>query len=390
MWSRCALKDKKPSLDVKFSLPVLSNNKSLVSGRPKSQEVNLMKLEDEIVCNLGGGISWIPSATRSTTRHREASQWQAQFSEIMYQLEREITAQEQLKDVIDSFLQNRQLYSQLMGDCITVTDSLSSGIPRQDPIFTALRKEERLINDNREVLQVQFCILLSKISSLKKIHSQLEEDFHAKGEATKLTMKCITLEHNTPSSCMPACQYKPHHVSYDMWLSRCKDLKMTANTLMKDSSSFRGYLKFTLANISDEIYHQTKEIQKLSCQIRGCYTKLHQASKCLDILNQRPGYELCRDLPHISLTLENYDLVKIGAGLHSVLKLSHRDPELKHKRLMIVEDKLAKNAHILEMEKKCQILRQTFPPARDTIVILSNKDRLDKSMGSSSCHAYLQ
>ncbi|XP_030597629.1 uncharacterized protein LOC115788643 isoform X3 [Archocentrus centrarchus] len=359
MWSRCALKDKKPSLDVKFSLPVLSNNKSLVSGRPKSQEVNLMKLEDEIVCNLGGGISWIPSATRSTTRHREASQWQAQFSEIMYQLEREITAQEQLKDVIDSFLQNRQLYSQLMGDCITVTDSLSSGIPRQDPIFTALRKEERLINDNREVLQVQFCILLSKISSLKKIHSQLEEDFHAKGEATKLTMKCITLEHNTPSSCMPACQYKPHHVSYDMWLSRCKDLKMTANTLMKDSSSFRGYLKFTLANIknmeewhrrrtdddlrnkihelnknqdilllerkriSDEIYHQTKEIQKLSCQIRGCYTKLHQASKCLDILNQRPGYELCRDLPHISLTLENYDLVKIGAGLHSVLKLSH-------------------------------------------------------------------
>lgn len=103
--------------------------------------------------------------------------------------------------------------------------------------------------------------------------------------------------------------------------------------------------------ISDDISDQTKEIQKLKCEIRSCDTKLDHASHRLDILNQRPGYELCRDLvsaisnmtvvslhcplkhfnfnplllllqPHISLTLENYDLVKIGAGLRSALKLS--------------------------------------------------------------------
>lgn len=107
--------------------------------------------------------------------------------------------------------------------------------------------------------------------------------------------------------------------------------------------------------ISDDISDQTKEIQKLKCEIRSCDTKLDHASHRLDILNHRPGYELCRDLvsaissmtvvslhcpvkhfnfnplflslllllqPHISLTLENYDLVKIGAGLRSALKLS--------------------------------------------------------------------
>lgn len=48
--------------------------------------------------------------------------------------------------------------------------------------------------------------------------------------------------------------------------------------------------------ISDDISDQTKEIQKLKCEIRSCDTKLDHASHRLDILNQRPGYELCRDL----------------------------------------------------------------------------------------------
>lgn len=59
----------------------------------------------------------------------------------------------------------------------------------------------------------------------------------------------MTLELNTPSSCLPAGQYKPLHVGYDTWLSHCKDLKTAANILMKDSSSFRGNLRFSLANV---------------------------------------------------------------------------------------------------------------------------------------------
>lgn len=59
----------------------------------------------------------------------------------------------------------------------------------------------------------------------------------------------MTLELNMPSSCLPAGQYKPHHVGYDTWLSHCKDLKTAANILMKDSSSFRGNLRLSLANV---------------------------------------------------------------------------------------------------------------------------------------------
>lgn len=70
----------------------------------------------------------------------------------------------------------------------------------------------------------------------------------------------MTLELNMPSSCLPAGQYKPHHVGYDTWLSHCKDLKTAANILMKDSSSFRGNLRFsgqckkTLRSKADRVF----------------------------------------------------------------------------------------------------------------------------------------
>lgn len=56
--AECVLQDNQPCLNVRFSMPVLSNNKILVSSnRPKSKETK--RLEDEIVYNLGEDISWV-------------------------------------------------------------------------------------------------------------------------------------------------------------------------------------------------------------------------------------------------------------------------------------------------------------------------------------------
>lgn len=123
--------------------------------------------------------------------------------------------------------------------------------------------------------------------------------------------------------------------------------------------------------IKDEIADLTKDIHKMKIQIRNCDSKLHQATHRLDILNQRPRFELCLDQvcallnicskdmkwlqtetqkawnglsvlscchcwcvgfspvflfllfqPHISLTLEKRDLAKVAAGLHPILKRS--------------------------------------------------------------------
>lgn len=69
--------------------------------------------------------------------------------------------------------------------------------------------------------------------------------------------------------------------------------------------------------------------------------------------------------------------------------ICRQDLEITRRRLMILEDKLAKNARALEVEQKCQILHQSFLPALDTTVILANKPRLCAAPGHSSALSYL-
>ncbi|XP_059206442.1 uncharacterized protein LOC131985389 [Centropristis striata] len=430
MWQRRALKEDQLRSEVRFSLPALSTNRSLLCSSSQLHSNKVLKLGEEIVCSLGEDISQIPSATRSTMRHlsyrhTEVSQWQAQISESIGRVDREITAVEQVKNTAECCLQERQLYSQLMRDCVAISISLScSAVPRQDRVLTELKKEEQLTNEIRGMLQKQICALLDKLSSLKEIRAQLLADFQDKKEAIKLTTKCINIDVSTPCSQLPGAQYKPNYVSYDKWLSHCRDLRLTADNLIKESSYFRGNLRFTLANlknaverqrhstdeamrknindlgrvqdtlmwerqqIRDEISDLTKDIQKVVGQIRNCDSKLHQATHRLDILNQRPRRELCLDEPHFSLTLEKQDLEKMAAGLQPILKRSQQDLEITRRRLMILEDKLASNARTLKVEQKCQDLHKSFLPALDTTVVLANKPRLSRS--HCSALSYLQ
>lgn len=71
----------------------------------------------------------------------------------------------QAKDTAEHCLQERQLYSQLMSDCVALSSSLCSEGMRQDPVFLKLKKEEQMINESREVLQKQIFILLDKLRS---------------------------------------------------------------------------------------------------------------------------------------------------------------------------------------------------------------------------------
>uniref|UniRef100_A0A8C4IZV1 Tektin n=1 Tax=Dicentrarchus labrax TaxID=13489 RepID=A0A8C4IZV1_DICLA len=361
----------------------------------------LVALDDEIVCALGHDLSQIPSATRSTmrnltSRHKEVSQWQAQISETIGQVDREIIALEQVKSTADSFLEEKLSYGQLMAECVE-NKKLNTGVLAQDPVLIELKKEVQLTNEITVLLQKQIIILLDKLSSLKEIYAQLLADYQDKGEANKLSTKCITLDINSAGPQLPVSEHKPS-LSRDNWTSRCKDIKRTADNLVKDSCSFRGNLRFTLArlknahecqhrntdgamqkkinemskvqerlrwerqNIMYEIKDLTNDTQKVAGQIRNCDSKLHQTNHCLDILNHRPRQELCVDQPFTSLTLEKNDLTKMSSGLRPTLQRCHQDMGPMHHRLSTLEDKMATNAHALDVEQKCHNLHQSFLP----------------------------
>ncbi|XP_039675339.1 tektin-B1-like isoform X3 [Perca fluviatilis] len=380
MWQRRSLREDQLRSDVRFTLPVLSTNKSLLSCNPQLGSNKVLTLGAESICTLAEDISRIPSATRSTTRHlssrhTEVSQWQAQISGSIGQVDSEISALEQMKDTAECCLQEKQLYSLLMSDCVAILNSLSSAVHRQDRVLIELKKEEQLTNEIRELLQKQICFLIHKLSSLKQIHTQLLADFQDKSEAIKLTTKCITYNLNTPCSRLPAGQYKPNYLKNAQECQRRSTndaLRKKVNVLSK----IQDTLIWERQRTRDEFSDLTKDIEKVVGQLRNCDSKLHQVTHRLDILNQRPRHELCLDQPYFSLTLEKHDLTKMAAGFRPILKRSQQDLELTRRRLMILEDNLAKNAYALEVERKCQNLHQSFLPVLDTIVVLANRPRL--------------
>ncbi|XP_028453831.1 tektin-B1 isoform X3 [Perca flavescens] len=380
MWQRRSLREDQLRSDVRFTLPVLSTNKSLLSCNPQLGSNKVLKLGSESICTLAEDISRIPSATRSTTRHlssrhTEVSQWQAQISGSIGQVDWEISALEQMKDTAECCLQEKQLYSRLMSDCVAIINSLSSAVHRQDRVLIELKKEEQLTNEIRELLQKQICFLIHKLSSLKQIQTQLLADFQDKSEAIKLTTKCITYNLNTPCSRLPAGQYKPNYLKNAQECQRGSTndaLRKKVNELSK----IQDTLIWERQRTRDEFSDLTKDIEKVVGQLRNYDSKLHQVTHRLDILNQRPRHELCLDQPYFSLTLEKHDLTKMAAGLRPILKRSQQDLELTRRRLMILEDNLAKNAYALEVERKCQNLHQSFLPGLETIVVLANRPRL--------------
>ncbi|KAM4550730.1 tektin-2-like [Fundulus diaphanus] len=431
MWKNPAEQDNQQKSGSRLILPALCDCKGLSLSSPQPQRDQVLKLNELFLSLQGNNISRIPLAIRNTmghltSRHMEVSHWQALIYESIRRVEREVGCVEQVKEMAEHCLQERQLYSQLMSDCVALSSSLCSAGLRQDQVFIKLKKEEQLNNESREVLQKQIVLLLDKLSSLKTIRSRLQVDFQDKMEAIKLTTRCITFEVETPCSYFPAGPLKPIHVSYEKWLSHCQYLKLTADNLVKDSSSCRGNLQFLMANIRNtnerqrcstgeclrrkiheltkindnlkmdrqrikhEISDLTKDMQRVANHIQNCDSRLHQTSHLLDILNQRPRLELCLDHPHNYFTLERQDLATMVAGLQSALQRSQQNLGVACRHLTFIEDRLARNTEILEVAKRCQSLHQSFRLAVNTAVVLSNRPRLCGAAQSSSPHTDLQ
>lgn len=68
-----------------------------------------------------------------------------------------------MKSTTEGVLQEKQRYSHLLNDCMTLSISVSSAELAQDRVNNRLKKEEQLTNENRCMLEKQIYILLDKM-----------------------------------------------------------------------------------------------------------------------------------------------------------------------------------------------------------------------------------
>ncbi|XP_038161755.1 uncharacterized protein LOC119797002 [Cyprinodon tularosa] len=338
---------------------------------------------DELYLTLQGvDISKVNGAYSNTMGHMEISYWQALIKESIHLVDSEIAYVEQMKEMIEHCIHERTVYSQHMGHCVALY--LGSASLNHDQVFVQLKKEESLAFKNREVMKKQAVVILNKLSSLRTIRYRLKKDFQDKLEALKVTTRCITFEMTTQCSGLTAGPLKPTHVSYEQWLSRCQHMKMMADKLVRDSTNCREKLQLLLLNIKLEIAELTKDVQRLDSNIKSFEVKLHYTYHLLNIYNQRPGLELCLDQPHACLIRERRELTKMINGVKSELKRSQQNLDKAHQRLTFVEDKLARNAQLIEVAQRCRNIHQSFRQAVNSAVVLSNKPSL-QAVEDSSC-----
>ncbi|CAL1584673.1 unnamed protein product [Knipowitschia caucasica] len=372
-------------------------------------------------------ISQIPAVIHHTKahlglRHTELCQWRSKIEECASKVQQETCQIVQMIDRAESCLAQQQLYSGLLEDCVSLCNSITVDQVKQHATAAEIRKEQALGTETRDSLQKQILALKDKLNSLKNVHCHLLSDHQDKTDAIRLTSKCITIISTAPAIPPSAVKNQPGQVSYDHWLNHCNQLRMWAEKQVQEASSFRANMRFTLShfkvahdcrrqqvdaalrksvhnlkkeeinllwerdNLQKEIANRKKSVQNISNQMQNCYTKLHQASHCLNLLNYRPGKELCMDQPFVSLTHEKGDLTNLAIGIRPFLNRSQQNLELTKCHLRTVEDKLAKTTHALDIMYRCQNRRHSLQPQHLTTAVMINRPWAGMALGSSFFH----
>uniref|UniRef100_A0A4W5LL60 Tektin n=1 Tax=Hucho hucho TaxID=62062 RepID=A0A4W5LL60_9TELE len=235
-------------------------------------------------------------------------------------------------------------------------------------------------------------------------------DHRDKGQAVKLNEHCLTFDLQSPNL---GYKYQPCHIvkgtlTYDQWVAYCKRLKQTAEKLVLDCSYFRGNLQYTLSKlmkaletqccatdfglrkrlnelsaardalewekqkVKETVVDLVKEMQKVERQIMSSGSEQQLAHTRLDVLAQRTNYELCMDQPHIALLQETKNPRKNTFGLQKKLLLSQKTLETIHMNLFTLGDSLEAKSRALDIDRRCQEIRQSLLPLRGTTVVTSN------------------
>ncbi|XP_029918818.1 tektin-B1-like [Myripristis murdjan] len=399
--TRCCLK-----------LPQLTSNSSLVAQRSLSRGGSGFRLNQEICCAPNYAFPQIPRLSYGTmrqlsARREELSRWQTQASESISRVDQEVTTLQQVREVAEQCVQEKMSHCQVLLECVRLRST--TGDLSQDPVLLELQKEEQLAQQIRELVQSKISILLDKLSSLREIRTQLQQEYQDKGEAIKINTKCVTYDPSTLANHHYPDQTTTGTHSYDQWLSRCRSLKQTVDKLLQECCSFRGNLKYTLAKVKNTLESQrsatdrvlrrrineivrakevlewerhqvnvtitdlVEEKRQVEAQLMNCESTMQLAQSRLDILTQRPGRELCLDQPQISLMSEADNLAKVASGLRMKLQLTQQTLQPEYRSLYILEDQLADKARALDVDLRCQSLCQRHLPVCGSTAVITNK-----------------
>ncbi|KAK6324089.1 hypothetical protein J4Q44_G00064280 [Coregonus suidteri] len=415
MWRSTGMKSRFLKPGPRYTQPDWSFNNNLVTKKSELQRALAYQINQDLHCARGDATTQIRWATWSTKDHltnrvEELGHWQSQSADSIGRVDQEMAALVKVKAIAERCLQEKVLYRQVLRECVALRDGRTAAELVHDDVEAELKREVELAEEIIHLIQQKIHLVLDNLWSLKDVRTQLMADHRDKGEAVKLNKHCLTFDLQSPNL---GYKYQPCHIvkgtlTYDQWVAYCKRLKQTAEKLVLDCSYFRGNLQYTLSKLMNALETQrcasdfclrkrlnelsrardalewekqqlketvvdlVKEMQKVERQIMNSGSEQQLAHTRLDILAQRANYELCMDQPHIALLKENKNLRKNTFGLQNKLLLSQKTLESMHMTLFTLGYKLEAKSRALDIDRRCQEVRQSLLPLRGSTVVTAN------------------
>ncbi|KAM6959188.1 tektin-2-like [Aplochiton taeniatus] len=426
MWRPHSLKPAFLKPSVHYTQPDWYGNNSLITDRSGLQRISASKINQDLSSSREDAFTQIRWATRSTKNHldcraKELSLWKTQSAESIVKVDQEICALEQIKATAERCLQEKVQHRHILGECVLIRDGRMAADLVHDHVEAELKKEVELTEEFKELIQKKIYVVLDKLGRMRELRTQLMEDHQDKGKAIAINTQCQAFNLQSPNV---GYRYEPVYivngtVSYTDWLSHCKSLKLLAEKHVLDCSYFRGNLQYILAKLMNSldsqrcvtdsylrrrIHEMTKakialdweiqqvkdtvvelvdEMHKVQKQILTSGTETQLAHTRLDLLKQRPSFELCMDQTNIGLLLENKNLRKNTFGLQKKFLLSQKTLENLQKNLSTLRDCMIAKTHALDLDLKCQEVRRRLLSLRGTAVVVVHSPQTQMS---PKCH----
>ncbi|KAL6457111.1 hypothetical protein MHYP_G00340740 [Metynnis hypsauchen] len=378
-----------------------STSNELITSRSELQRLTASQISQDLQCARDDATTQILWATRNMQSNlsghvEELKLWKSQMANNIAQVDQEISLLEQVKASAETWLQEKALYRQVLGECVILRDGRLAGDLVYDHVEEQLAREVQLCEDIKQVVQQRITEVLEHQRTLKEMRSQLLADQKYKEDAINLSGQCLTLDLQSPSI---GYRYQISNIAkgiltYEQWIAHCQNLKKSAERVVLDSSYFRNNLQHSYAELINALKAQhiatefsfrkrldelsrakdtlewekqqvmeavnelQAEMQKVESQILSCGSEEQLAQTRLDILGQRLNYEPYLDQPNTELLQETKSLCRNTFTLKKKLLLSQKTLDAMYSNLFNLDKALKEKTRSIEIDQKCQEIRQ--------------------------------
>ncbi|KAM5247158.1 tektin-2 [Ctenodactylus gundi] len=356
--------------------------------------------------------------TRLAERIDTVTRWKEMLDKCLTDLDAEIDALTQMKDIAEQNLQAKNLPLDVAIECLTLRESRRDIDVVQDPVEDELHKEVEVIEATKKALQQKISQAFSQLSLLQEVRQQLNCDHRGKMETLEIDRGCLSLNLTSPNISL---KVNPTRVpngstTLQQWDEFSHFNKDRAEAEMKAATGLREAIALTIAetnnkleaqrvatefafrkrqremenayselkwqekNTLEEIAELQEDIRYLEEDLRRKLLNLKLSHTRLEARTYRPNVELCRDQTQYGLTDEVHQLEATIAALKQKLAQAQDALDALHKHLARLQADIACKANSMLLDTKCMDVRrkltvpaEKFVPQVDTFTRTTNR-----------------